>query len=189
MIGEKGYNGGNMQIPCSVQWCASTTLAAGAGDCKYAFSLVDQNGDRVYGRHNITAYLCTNLTTFTVAGNGVGITGKAHGILEPTATEIVSSLMITQNATVMVVNGAAVAAESGSSADGVNFDMPTVGIYGLPINYIPVVGGGATYNAVIFETDDQGRFAINLVAPADKTALVLELPTGRKLFFKIARKP
>ena len=187
MIGEKGYNGGNMQIPCSLQWCANTSDCAST-DCKYAFRLVDQNGDVVMGRHNITAYLCTNATTFTVAGDGVGITGKAHGILEPTAVEIASSLMQTQAVGILIANAGAVAAESGSSADGHNFDMTSVGVYGLLVNYIPVTGG-ATYNAVIFETDDEGRFSIHIDGAADKLALVLELPTGRKLFFKIARHP
>lgn len=179
-MSEKGFAGGNMQIPSGVRWGGNGTVGdVGANNCKYIFQIVDQNGNPIQARQQVNVGLCTCATA--IGTNDAGLGPKV-----PTATEIVSSLLLAQAATVLVANGEAVnTVKVGSTDEAGNLQLAgVIGVHGLLQGYIPVVGGGATYMQSIFETDAEGKFTLFVTVAPALTAIVLKLASGKNLYFK-----
>lgn len=193
-MSEKSFIGSNLQIPSGVRWGGNGTLAdqTGATTCKYLMQVIDQNGDPILARQLVKLSLCAR-----ASNSGTDDTGL--GPLTPTATEITTSLSVAQAATVLIATTAVAAANDyvkvGSEDPNGTMHFayePTgtagvIGVHGLVQNVRTVVGG-ANLSETTFITDTEGKFSFQVVTADDtKRALVIELASGKVLYFKIVR--
>lgn len=181
MSGEKGYNGGNMQIPSSVHWGANGTVGTvGANNSKYVFQVLDQNGNPILARQIVKVHICID----TYASSVMPSTSAEMGPV--TVMTELTSLALPQAIGVVVANAEVVhQVENGDTDEAGNYYLAgAIGIHGLLQGFISTVNGANTYDYFIFETDAEGKFTYHTTAAPVTSAVVLTLGSGKCLYFK-----